>query len=51
VFTVAGTGPVDFDTLCDKVVASLTEALAAHPHCPVHLLDDVRRRVGLAARQ
>jgi len=24
VFTVAGTGPVDFDTLCDKVLAGLT---------------------------
>jgi hypothetical protein len=24
VFTVSGTGPVDFDTLCDKVLASLT---------------------------
>jgi hypothetical protein len=23
VFTVAGTGPVDFDTLCDKVLASI----------------------------
>jgi len=24
VFIVAGTGPVDFDTVCDKVLASLT---------------------------
>jgi len=29
VFTVAGTGPVDFDTLCDKVLASLTARLGA----------------------
>jgi hypothetical protein len=24
VFTLAGTGPVDFDTVCDKVLESLT---------------------------
>jgi hypothetical protein len=29
VFIVADTGPVDFDTVCDKVLASLTTRLGA----------------------